>query len=69
MKLDSKYFDAIRVKGKTSAKAKPRAPACAWEGCEEDGIYKAPLGRDFEGPPVAPGGDHGGSPTGRRPGG
>lgn len=49
MKLDSKYFDAIRVKGKTSAKAKPRAPACAWEGCEEDGIYKAPLGRDFEG--------------------
>ncbi|ORE91455.1 J domain-containing protein [Aurantimonas sp. 22II-16-19i] len=49
MKLDSKYFDAIRVKGKTSAKAKPRAPACAWEGCKEDGIYKAPLGRDFEG--------------------
>ncbi|TFF19931.1 molecular chaperone DnaJ [Jiella endophytica] len=49
MKLDSKYFDAIRVKGKASAGAKPRAPVCAWEGCDEAGLYKAPLGRDFEG--------------------
>lgn len=49
MKLDSKYFDAIRVKGKSSARAKPKAPTCAWEGCEEPGVYKAPLGREYEG--------------------
>ncbi|HDZ72877.1 MAG TPA: molecular chaperone DnaJ [Aurantimonas coralicida] len=48
MKLDSKYFDAIRVKGKRAAD-KPRAPECAWEGCDEAGIYKAPMGRDHEG--------------------
>ena len=49
MKLDSKYFDGIRVKGKASAKAKPKAPACSWEDCKEPGIYRAPLGRNFEG--------------------
>lgn len=52
MKLDSKYFDAIRVNGKGKAKGardKPRAPECAWEGCGEAGIYKAPMGRDQEG--------------------
>ena len=54
MKLDSKYFDAIRVNGKGKTKAngareKPRAPECAWEGCDEAGIYKAPMGRDHEG--------------------
>jgi hypothetical protein len=48
MKLDSKYFDGIRVKGKRSAEP-PRAPECAWEGCDEAGIYKAPMGRDHEG--------------------
>ena len=48
MKLNSKYFDAIRVKGKR--KAEPaRAPECAWEGCNEAGVYKAPMGRDHEG--------------------
>jgi len=49
MKLDSKYFDGIRVKGKSSARAKPKAPVCAWDGCEEAGVYKAPMGRDYEG--------------------
>ncbi|MBO0663713.1 J domain-containing protein [Jiella sp. MQZ9-1] len=49
MKLDSKYFDGIRVKGKSSARAKPKAPVCAWDGCDQPGLHKAPLGRDFEG--------------------
>ena len=52
MKLDSEYFDAIRVNGKGKAKGareKPRAPECAWEGCSEAGIFKAPMGRDHEG--------------------
>lgn len=52
MKLDSEYFDAIRVKGKrkTKGKAEPRrAEVCAWEGCNEPGSYKAPMGRDHEG--------------------
>ncbi|RFC64255.1 molecular chaperone DnaJ [Fulvimarina endophytica] len=51
MKLDSKYFDTIRVKrrGPGAAKAKPETPVCAWEGCTKPGTHKAPLGRDSEG--------------------
>ena len=48
MKLDSEYFDAIRVKGKRTT-SKPKPQECAWEGCREPGVHKAPLGRDFEG--------------------
>ncbi|WP_102960933.1 J domain-containing protein [Mangrovicella endophytica] len=49
MKLDSKYFDRIRVRPDREATEKARAPVCAWEGCEEPGLYKAPRGRDHEG--------------------
>ncbi|WAJ29891.1 J domain-containing protein [Antarcticirhabdus aurantiaca] len=50
MKLDSKFFDGIRIKGSRAGRpAEPRAPICAWEGCEEKGLYRAPLGRDHEG--------------------
>jgi hypothetical protein len=42
MKLDSKLFDGIRIKSRTEAKPKVDAPACAWEGCDQPGIYKAP---------------------------
>ncbi|EAU41258.1 Heat shock protein DnaJ [Fulvimarina pelagi HTCC2506] len=51
MKLDSKYFDTIRVKrrGAGGAKAKPQTPECAWEGCDKPGLHKAPMGRDHEG--------------------
>ena len=51
MKLDSKYFDGIRVRPASARKAaeKARAPDCAWDGCKEPGNHKAPRGRDHEG--------------------
>ncbi|KQT85862.1 J domain-containing protein [Aurantimonas sp. Leaf443] len=50
MKLDSKFFDGIRVGGsKRGGPTPPRTPECAWEGCHEPGSHKAPLGRDQEG--------------------
>lgn len=49
MKLDSKYFDRIRVRPDPQAEAKAKAPVCAWVGCEEPGTHKAPMGRDREG--------------------
>ncbi|KQT53992.1 MULTISPECIES: J domain-containing protein [unclassified Aureimonas] len=49
MKLDSKYFDTIRVRGRTKAPEKAKVPDCAWDGCDKPGIYKAPRGRDHEG--------------------
>ncbi len=57
MKLESKYFDSIRVAGKRgrSAKASTRAekePArltCQWKGCDKTAAHKAPRGRGREG--------------------
>jgi curved DNA-binding protein CbpA len=49
MTLESKYFDRIRVRGKTRAKPEPAAPICQWDGCEEKGAHRAPVGRDAEG--------------------
>jgi hypothetical protein len=49
MKLDSKYFDKIRVRPDRQAAEKVRAPVCCWEGCDEPGVHKAPRGRDHEG--------------------
>ncbi|RIX99233.1 molecular chaperone DnaJ [Aureimonas flava] len=50
MKLDSKYFDKIRVRPARSGAAEPeRTPVCAWDGCQEPGSHKAPRGRDHEG--------------------
>jgi hypothetical protein len=48
MKLDSTYFDRIRVrpeKGRTH----DGLPGCEWPGCGEFGRYPAPKGRDHEG--------------------
>ena len=49
MKLDSKYFDGIRVRPSRKAAEKARAPDCSWDGCKEPGTHKAPRGRDHEG--------------------
>lgn len=48
MKLNSKYFDGIRIKGKGS---KPEAEviSCEWPDCSEAGNYRAPKGRNEEG--------------------
>jgi len=56
VKLNSKYFDSIRVaprkaKGveepphaQAAAKAKANTPGCEWEGCREAGTHRAPRG-------------------------
>jgi hypothetical protein len=51
MKLDSKYFDSIRVSPK---RARPEAargehPCCQWKGCRAPGLYRAPRGRGRDG--------------------
>jgi hypothetical protein len=52
MKLDSKYFDSIRV-GAKRARAEPTReetlPRCQWKGCSEPGSHRAPRGRGKEG--------------------
>lgn len=50
MKLESKYFDSIRVSGKPGAKKREtRVPPCQWKGCEKPGPHKAPMGRGQDG--------------------
>lgn len=50
MKLESKIFDSIRIKGsKKRPQAQPKAPVCQWEGCSEPGPHRAPMGRGAEG--------------------
>ncbi|MFD2236658.1 J domain-containing protein [Aureimonas populi] len=49
MKLDSKYFDGIRLRPDREAAKKAEAPVCGWEGCNLPGTHKAPVGRDQEG--------------------
>jgi len=52
MKLDSKYFDSIRVASKR-ARAEPareeRHPRCQWKGCKAAGSHRAPQGRGKDG--------------------
>lgn len=50
MKLDSKYFDKIRVKPSTEKKkAAETVPQCDWPDCPRPGRHKAPMGRGHEG--------------------
>jgi hypothetical protein len=50
MKLDSKYFDSIRIaRGDTEPKAAPRVEPCQWKGCTNAGTHRAPRGRGQEG--------------------
>jgi curved DNA-binding protein CbpA len=51
MKLDSKYFDSIRVAPKRE-RAEPQReehPCCQWKGCTNPGRHKAPRGRGRDG--------------------
>lgn len=48
MKLDSTYFDRIRVRPEKD-RAHDGQPGCEWPGCCEFGRYPAPKGRDHEG--------------------
>lgn len=49
MKLESKYFDSIRIarEGETSEPA--REDGCQWKGCSNPGSHRAPRGRGQEG--------------------
>jgi curved DNA-binding protein CbpA len=50
MKLDSKYFDSIRTRRKKPrADEPPQKPTCQWDGCNEPGAHRAPVGRHAEG--------------------
>ncbi|MEO6015010.1 MAG: J domain-containing protein [Devosia sp.] len=50
MSTDSKLFDRIRIHPRHGTPAPAvEVPACAWEGCNQPGIYKAPKGHRAEG--------------------
>lgn len=49
MKLDSKYFDCIRVKPDRDRLRAREVPACEWPGCRSPGGNPAPRGRGREG--------------------
>lgn len=49
MKLDSKYFDRIRVKPEGDGLGTRPMPKCNWSGCEKPGTHRAPKGRGLEG--------------------
>jgi DnaJ domain len=49
MKLDSKFFDRLRVKPDQNRMLRESCPACEWQGCQEPGLYPAPKGRGREG--------------------
>jgi hypothetical protein len=50
MSINSKLFDRIRIQPR-HPQPEPQGdiPDCAWEGCDQPGIYKAPKGHRFEG--------------------
>jgi len=51
MKLNSKYFDSIRItkRGEAKPERKASVPACEWKGCDKPGPHKAPKGRGKDG--------------------
>ena len=50
MKLDSKYFDRVRIRPKGAEKRETaRVQPCEWPGCGKPGPHKAPKGRGLEG--------------------
>ena len=49
MKLESKYFDSIRVKPKGEPEPPRQGGRCQWKGCEAAGQHRAPKGRGRDG--------------------
>lgn len=49
MKLDSKYFDRIRTRRNREKEAEAASPRCQWDGCDQKGVHRAPVGRNAEG--------------------
>src|SRR5688572_11661750 len=44
MKLDSKLFDIVRIRPRRAEAQRTSVPRCGWEGCDRDGLYRAPKG-------------------------
>jgi hypothetical protein len=49
MKLDSKYFDSIRLSNKPTEERPRQGPRCQWKGCRDFGQHRAPKGRGRDG--------------------
>jgi curved DNA-binding protein CbpA len=49
MKLESTYFDKIRVKRQRRPAEEPKKRACDADGCTASGEFRAPKGREAEG--------------------
>lgn len=49
MKPYPKYFEKIRVRPDPDAEVKSHAPICQWDGCNQPGTHRAPVGRMKEG--------------------
>ncbi|MCT7377380.1 J domain-containing protein [Chelativorans salis] len=49
MKLNSKYFEKIRIRPDNKAEADAHAPRCQWDDCDQPGLHRAPVGRHKEG--------------------
>ena len=49
MKSYPKYFEKIRVRRDPEVELKSHAPRCQWDGCDEAGTHRAPVGRMKEG--------------------
>lgn len=48
MKLDSEWFDKVRVSRGGESRPEPEAVRCDHPGCRAAGLYRAPKGRDRE---------------------
>lgn len=49
MKLESKYFDSVRIAPRKEEIAPAKAPACQWKGCKCPGTHRAPRDRGRDG--------------------
>jgi curved DNA-binding protein CbpA len=49
MKLESKYFDSIRIKPRQERTAREEERRCQWKGCGAAGKHRAPKGRGRDG--------------------
>ncbi len=49
MKLNSKFFDSIRISSGTRRPKREATKVCQWKGCTDPGAHRAPVGRGQEG--------------------
>ena len=49
MKLDSKYFDSIRIRTRAEPPRRANESVCQWQGCKDAGRHRAPRGRGHDG--------------------